>query len=266
MGSDNSGSVTRAPTRFVAQLQALESPFSARDVEGLFPKLRPSSVSVYLSHAVKSGLIAQVGVKKFAHAQPSERSAQLPKFARDLMGRLRRRILPAAFSQLVVWTNESLAPFTHDAFPDPFLVIEGPRDVLATIQTTLDDDAVAWVHVRGRSDLGRQLWDRKSSRVRVFLVNSAQLDGTKPSMMGFQVPTISRLFVSVLGMPPLMPETALDVMAHPEFDLEEAIRATPSRRSAATLGAFLGWVRDTHPKHPASGRINEFMHAVHGEW
>lgn len=258
--------VTRPPARFLSQLQALESPFTTDQVQERLPKLRPSSISVYLSHAAKAGLIEQVGTKTFVHARPKEAPSRLPMFAHQTIDRMRGRILPVGLAQLTIWSSDNISAFTEDSIPDPFLVIEGPRDVLRTIRGILDEEDVPVVEARSRSELARRAWHPDRGRARIFLVHSKQLDATRPSGMGFQVPTISRLLVTALEVPSLVPRAALEIMAHPEFDLDEAIRAAPSKKSAALLGAFFARVRDEHPAHPAVRQINRFLHHSREGW
>ena len=217
-------------------------------------------MSVYLSHARRAGLIEQVAFKTFVHVEPEERP-RLSQVALEVIDLLRPSLLPSALEQLSIWTDEDLAPFSHDAFVNPFIVIEGPRDVLRTIHDLVSPhEGVAMVPSIRR--LGDALWSPRFPGARVFLVPVSRLEGTKPTTMGFNVPKLERLLAVVLTMPPLMPEAALTLMSRPEFRLSRAWHAIPSRRTAVVLGALLQWIREHQPSHLVLGQVEEEF----GEW
>lgn len=243
--------MSRPPQKFLSRIRELESPFTTEQVEEHFPGLKPSSVRVYLSHAVKAGLLEQTGFKRFRHAQRPQEKRLLSSLEDEIIERLRSELMPSAFEQLVIWSDALLAPFVDDAFLEPFVVVEGSKRSIEAARRTLEADRETKV-VRGRQSLGRTIWasaDDAGAPAEVFLVESARLQGTRPSAHGFQVPTVGRLASVVLQMPQLMPDALLRMMESPDFDVDDVLAAASSKRKALQLGAFLQWAVEHHPNH-----------------
>ncbi len=256
------------PQSFLNRLRRLDSPFTTEQVEELFEDLKPSSIRVYLSHAARAGLIEQVGFKHFRHAERLREGRPLPHLTAEVVDRLRSEIMPSAFEQLVVWGEEALAPFVHDAFPEPFVVIESGKRSIAAAERILEPGFEIEV-LRSKQSLGDSLWgmhDRRWPPAQVFLVPSGRLHATRPSAHGFQVPTLSRLLVTVLKLPALLPETPLRMMESPEFSVKDALAASPSKKAAAQLGAFLAWTLSHYPDHPVRPQAEDLLHEVLRAW
>lgn len=251
----------RPPQRFLSRVRELDSPFTTQDVEELFPDLKPSSVRVYLSHAVNAGLLEQIGFKRFRHADRPDEARPLPPLTREVVGTLRSELMPSAFEQLVIWSDDTLAHFVHDAFPEPFVVVEGSKQSIGAAERSLASRLTTEV-VRGRQSLGHSIWtsaDRRGPPTEAFLVESARLQGTRPSAHGFQVPTVGRLAAVVLQMPALVPDAVLRMMESPEFDLDDFLAAAPSKRKAVELGAFLQWTLEHRPNHPIRDQAHDLI-------
>lgn len=251
----------RPPETFLARIRELDSPFTTQDVEELFPDLKSSSVRVYLSHAVNAGLLEQTGFKRFRHADRPDEGRPLPPLTKEVVETLRSEFMPSAFEQLVIWSDDALAPFVHDAFPEPFVVVEGSKQSIKTAERVLESNLTTAV-VRGRQSLGESIWNSAGSGgppTEVFLVESARLQGTRPSAHGFQAPTVGRLAAVVLQMPALLPDTVLRMMESPDFDLDDALTAAPSKRKAVQLGAFLQWILDHRPDHPIREQAHDLI-------
>ena len=256
----------RPPQSFVSRLRELDSPFTREQVEALFEDLSRSSISVYLSHAARAGLIEQVGSKRFRNAKRTDQGRPLTHLTSTVVDRLRSELMPSAFELLVVWDDEALAPFLDDAFPEPFVVIEGSKRTLQTAERILESEFDIDV-VRGKQRLGESLWgiqDRRWPSAQVFLLPSSRLHATKPSVHGFQVPTLNRLLVTVLQLPALLPETALRMMESPEFSVQQALAASPSKKAAAQLGAFLAWTLSRYPTHPVGKQAERLLPEILG--
>lgn len=248
------------PQTFLARLRELKSPFTTEQAEALFPDLAPGSVRVYLSHATGAGLVEQVGFKQFRHAKRPGEAPPLPRLTSKVVARLRSELMPSAFEQLVLWDDGALAPFVHDAFPEPFVVVEGNKRAVSAAERVLAP-SFSVEAVRGKQSLGERLWGAPESgrRPQVFLVETARLHATRPSAHGFQVPTVGRLLVTVLQVPALFPEALLRMMESPDFRVQHAIDAAPSKRVAAGLGAFLAWTLSRHPDHPVRSQAERLF-------
>lgn len=177
------------------------------------------------------------------------------------MARARGELLPTMFEQMVVWTDESLAPFVHDAFAVPFVVIEGARRTIEVVDRVLAREFWA-VRIRSLDDLGRRLWEvdpRSRSLPPVFLHANSRLHGTRPSVHGFQVPTLGRLLLSVLHFPALLPDAALRIMEARTVKLRDGLDAASSKRAAMRLGAFLAWTHMRYPSHPLRPQLEQLI-------
>lgn len=253
--------MSRPPQKFLSRIRELESPFTTEQVEECFPDLKASSVRVYLSHAVKAGLLQQTGFKRFHHAKRPEKERPLTPLEDEIVERLRSELMPSAFEQLVIWSDALLAPFVHDAFLDAFIVVEGSKQSIKAAKRTLEADLETKV-VKGRQSLGKSIWasaDGTDAPAKVILVESARLQGTRPSAHGFQVPTVGRLASAILQMPQLMPDTILRMMESPDFDIDDTLAAAPSKRKAVQLGAFLQWAIEHHPDHPIRDEARDLL-------
>lgn len=251
----------RPPQRFLARIRELDSPFTTQEVEELFPDLKSSSVRVYLSHAVNAGLLEQMGFKRFRHADRPNEGRPLAPLTGEVVEILQSEFMPSAFEQLVIWSDDALAPFVHDAFPEPFVVVEGSKQSIQTAKRALEPHLTTEV-VRGRQSLGKSIWNSAElggPPTDVFLVESARLQGTRPSAHGFQVPTIGRLAAIALQMPALLPDAVLRMMESPEFDLNDFLAAAPSKRKAVQLGAFLQWTLEHRPNHPIREQAHDLI-------
>jgi len=251
--------VARIPPAFLASLRDMQSPFTPEQVEKKHPRLNPASISVYLSHASRAGLIERIGPRVFRTVEPKDTGRPLSGLVAKVVKRLRGVILPSAMEQLVVWSDEDLALFVHDAIMQPFVVIEGPTRTLHTIHDVLASEFKTDL-VHNRHLLGQRLWkSHQAPDSMVFLVSGGRLHGTRPSAHGFQIPKVGRLLVNALQVPALLPDTALRLMQAPEFDVRDAVEAAPSKQAAAQLGAFLAWTLLRHPGHPALEKAERLL-------
>lgn len=251
----------RPPQGFLARIRELDSPFTTQEVEQLFPDLKSSSVRVYLSHAVKAGLLEQTGFKRFRHGDRPEEDRPLSPLTQEVVETLQSEFMPSAFEQLIIWSDDVLAPFVHNAFPEPFVVVEGSKQSIETAKRALASHLITEV-VRGRQSLGKSIWDSPEDGdppIEVFLVESGRLQGTRPSAHGFQVPTVGRLAAVVLQMPALLPDAVLRMMESPDFELDDVLAAAPSKRKAVQLGAFLQWSLEHRPDHPIGEQAHDLI-------
>lgn len=247
--------MAQPPATFLRGLHQVDSPFTTEEVQEIFPNLKPSSVGVYLSLATSVGLVEQVGVKKFRLAERPTHPGRLSELPNRVISLLRGNMFPADFERLVVWGDDELAPFMHDTFMEQFLVIEVQRSIIKTIEGVLSRKIETEIVPR-RSALGDRLW---SSKAKVFLVPRSDLHGTRPSGHGFQRPTSSRLFVWVSQIPSLVRECAEQLMRMPDFDLNEALLASPSKKIAARVGILAMEILRSNPDHPANEQMNKLI-------
>lgn len=240
----------------------MAEPFTRTQVEDSVPDLQPSTVSVYLSLAKRAGIIEQVGIGRYRRTQPEVRASLSPA-VNAVATRLRAELLPSALEQLTVWGEDSLAPFVHDGFARPFVVLEGSSKALEAASRALRGHRAS--SVRNHDDLGKELW-AEDEDAEVFLLTSKRSEGTVLLADGFRVPTLGRLLIATLHMPALLPDAALNLLAAPELDLTHTIDALPSRRATLRLGAFLGWLLSQHPEHPGSRQAADLLPEGFSAW
>lgn len=231
------------PDDFRERLARLPAAFSLDQVRATGPGLTDSSIKVYLSQLVSAGELRRIGPALFERAQANRPGPVEDRALRPVIQRLRGALLPGAFHRVVAWSDESLAPFVHDALVEPFVVVEAPNAVIDTItQALLHDWALR--SAKWRTRLGTMLWDRPRSvhgRPDVFLVPNSSLDGTRPAPGGIRIPRLERLLSDVLAFKPLFPDTPLRMLESPGFDVHEALRLAGRRGNTAQVASFLTW-------------------------
>lgn len=252
----------RASRKFLARLRSLDSPFTREQVQAQFPELQSSSVSVYLSHAKRAGLIEQIGLGRYRHEDPTRKEA-LPPSVSAVMKRVRAELLPSVLEQLIVWSDDSLAPFVHDGFAKPFVVIEGGAKAIEAVTRVVRDQRVTCV--RNYDQLGRQIWAQDEPD-HVFLLTTKRAEATVLLADGFRVPTLGRLLLPVLHMPALLPDTALNLLSDPTAHLGQTIDALPSRKATIRLGVFLGWLLNEAPDHRAVTQLDRLLPEGFARW
>ena len=242
----------KPPQDFLAGLRDLHETFTTKQAQVRFAeRLRPSSVAVYLSHAASSGILTQVGTSTFRFAEPVQATSLPPGERGVIIAKLRAELTPTAFSELVVWSDQDLAPFLEDSLPDTFFVFEGgPRLMKATGRALRGDFRT--ISVRSYRQLVARLWEDvdHDDRTIAFLHTDSRVHGTMPSPYGFRVPTLGRILVAMLFMPSMLPEAANSLMRSPNFNLDDGIAATPSKKLAFCLGALVGTTVANDPEHP----------------
>jgi hypothetical protein len=246
------------PTSFLDVLKRLPESFHWKEAHEAAPLLKSSSIRSYLSQAADAGLVEPIGRGRYKRTEPPEQPRPLSPLHEDILGSLKNRILPSALDRTVMWSNEDLAPFLHDAILDPFLVIEAPKHTLPTLKGQLELKRRLKV-LPARAELGKHLWSHEINPPEIFLVASNTLKGTRPSGHGFQSPTPGRLLAIVLQVPALLPDTALQILESPGIKVSDAIHASPSKHTAAKLGALLAWIKINRPNHPVLAQAERFL-------
>jgi len=226
--------MTGVPDSFILELNRLPARFTRDEVISAFPSLKESSVTVYLSLLTRSGHLRRVGVREFEKSTPDGAQRTDPQ-VRRLARSLENRVTRSALSRCVAWSDHALAPFTHDAFAQSFVVLEAPRAILPTIEDSLDPD-----------------WSVHKVR---------DLRGTTPTREGLRVPSLERLFVESLRFQPGGPEIPLRMLEVPSFDAREALRIAAGRGETAATASFLTWAAIRRPDlSTLRGVRNEFQH------
>lgn len=240
------------PSRFLAGIRRLDSPFTTDEVEKLFPKLRPKSISVYLSLAVRSGLLEQVSKRCFRNPVRTIADGKMPRIMAEAVERLRGELMPLDLERLIIWSDDEINPFLPDLSSVPFLVIEGRKVTLQAVSRILQKDGEVMT-VNRRASLASLIWSRGK---RFYLVPNESLQGTRPSGYGFQEPTISRVLMWSAQMPGMPLESLAEMMERPDFNLKMAVGAAPSKRVAATIGMRVMEVLAEYPDHPVRRQVN----------
>jgi len=254
--------MTGVPDSFILELNRLPARFTRDEVISAFPSLKESSVTVYLSLLTRSGHLRRVGVREFEKSTPDGAQKTDPQ-VRRLARSLENRVTRSALSRCVAWSDHALAPFTHDAFAQSFVVLEAPRAILPTIEDSLDPD---WsVHkVRDRKSFALEFRGKAISRRSqsdVFVLANSDLRGTTPTREGLRVPSLERLFVESLRFQPGGPDIPLRMLEVPAFDAREALRIAAGRGETAATASFLTWAAIRRPDlSTLRGVRNEFQH------
>lgn len=254
--------MTGVPDSFILGLNRLPGRFTRREVISAFPNLKESSLTVYLSLLTRSGHLRRVGIREFEKSTPEGTQKTDPQ-VRRVARTLENRVARSALTRCVAWSDHALAPFIHDAFAQPFVVLEVPRTILTTVEESLEP---GWtVHrVRDRRGLAREFLGKGAARPNepdVFVLANTDLRGTTPTKEGLRVPSLERLFVESLRFQPKNPDIPLRMLEVPAFDAREALRIAAGRGETAATASFLTWAAIRRPDLAALHEVrNEFQH------
>ncbi len=254
--------MTGVPDSFLLGLNRLPARFTRDQVVGAFPALKESSITVYLSLLTRSGHLRRIDVREFEKSTP-EGTQNLDPQVRRVARSLGNRIAESALTRCVAWSDQTLAPFTHDAFAEPFVVLEVPRTILPTVEDSLDRN---WtVHtVRERKSFAREFLGSDAARPgrpEVFVLANSDLRGTIPTTEGVRLPSLERLFVEAIQFGLNSPDTPLRILEAPTFDTREALHIAGGRGETAATASFLTWAALRNPDLPALREVrNEFEH------
>ncbi len=252
----------RAPQKFLSRLRSLSSPFTTEQVQAEFRHLSASTISVYLSLAHRAGVIEQVGVRRYRRADVGKGLTLAPSVA-AIANRLRGELLSSVLEQLIVWSDDNLAPFVHDGFAKPFVVIEGGAAAVQAVTRVLRDRSLSTV--RNYDDLGVRIWAEDHAD-QVFLMTTKRFEATQLVAEGFRVPTLGRLLIPLLHMAALLPDAALTLLADPAADLSHTLEALPTKRATLRLGAFLAWARLKAPEHRVAVQAERLLPESFARW
>lgn len=248
-----------APPYFIDSLRRFDHPFEIDDATNLHPDLSRETIRVYLSMATRDGLLERVGMGTYQlPARPSIEGVS----AYPPLEKLRANLMPDAWRRLVVWSDEDVAGFTHDAIMSAFLVIEAPRNAIGTVQTTLERNGTRTVRLKNRRRLAPTLREsrphgRESGEGPVVLVPNQELAGTQPSEHGYRVPDPERLFLDFLGEDPYAIDHLAEVAPQYGMDPFKLLRLASSRKRTGEIASLLTTLIAMHPDHPMADQLTE---------
>lgn len=237
--------------------------FTREDVWAAVPGLHEKTVNVYLSNLTGEGVIARVAPNTFERLEPTTIHELRPGL-QPVVAVLQGKMLPSLLQRVIVWGEEDLAPFTHDAIVVPFTVVEAPPQATDTLRSLLDSQFKV-EPVRGRARLAPTVWElggkASPNQPSVFLVGNTDLLGTWPAEGGVRIPKPERLFVDLLGFTALVPEAPLRILQLPSFDVQLALRIAGQRSETAPIASFLTWAAMLHADRPFAKAVrNKFAH------
>lgn len=248
-----------APPYFVDSLRRFDGTFEIDDVTSLHPDLTRETIRVYLSMATRDGLLERVAMGTYQLPEPPsiEGVSAYPP-----LEKLRANLMPNAWRRLVVWSDEDVAGFTHDAIMSAFLVIEAPRKVIGTIQSTLERNGTLTIQLKNRRRLTATLREshplgRESGEGPVILVPNEELAGTQASEHGYRVPEPERLFLDFLGDDPYALDYLADATPHYRMDPFKLLRLASSRKRTGEIASMLTTLIAMHPDHPMRDALTE---------
>lgn len=250
----------RPPDEFVRSIRHIGDRFSRADVQAAFPDLAPSTLSVYLSQAVQSGLLERIGTREYAVPVAQEIGSVLPQHAEKVVGRLGEVLPPSAMQQVLVWSNEDFSKYSHDAIMEPFVVVEARKPLAEKIRDALDHSF--WVvPAKSRMDLGARIdnADWKWGAPEHVFVLGAATQAAIPSTRGFMVPRPGHLLATLVYMPEWMDDIAPMILEQDERTLRDAVGALGSRKGAIWFGAYLERFRLRYHDHPAVPAIEALL-------
>ena len=167
--------------------------------------ISPSTASQYLSRLAKRGDITRLVRGRYLSHEPA-----VPESLTRVVSALSREM---PFTDLVVWSTEGIAHFTHSVPPRSLAFVETPKENVPSVRAVLEEEGLFLVTIPSPRDLA-EVFHRGTE---VFLMARRDRYATVPLKGRLRMSTLERVLVDVYFLArrrelPIPVEDLLDAM------------------------------------------------------